>query len=135
MKNSNWDWYAVKIIKKLNVKGKPKKELLDEYYDDATQHFEETIVVVKAQSFEHAYKIAEKNALNSNVQYYNIYGQEVSWCFVKAVDCFLIYDEIKTGTEIYSCFYKTSKSISANDFIKNNIFKDIEEGCRMSRRL
>lgn len=135
MEKSNWNWYVVKIIKKLNIKGNPKKELLNEYYDDTTQHFEETAVIVKAQSFEHAYKIAEKNALSDNSSYSNIYGQEVSWNFVKAVDCFLICDEIKSGTELYSCFYKVPKSINDDEFIKNNIFKDVEEGCRMARSL
>lgn len=135
MKESNWNWYSVKIIKKLNIKVKPKKEFLDEYYDDKVQNFEESIVIVKAQSFEHAYKTAEKKVLNDSMSYYNIYGQEVSWDFIEAVDCFLIDNEIRTGTEIYSCFYKTSKSISDDDFIENNILKDAEQGCRMARQL
>ena len=135
MEASGWNWYGVKLIKKLNIKGKPKKELIDEYYKDTVQNFEETIVVVKAQSFDQAYKIAEEKALKDNEPYHNIYGQEVSWDLVKAIDCFLIYDEIESGTEVYSCFYQTSKAVSDNSFIQNNIVKDIEDGCRMGRSL
>lgn len=102
MKGNSWNWYGVKIIKKLTIKGQPKEELINEDYDDTIQNFEESIVVVRAQSFEHAYKIAEKGAVKYEEPYYNIYGQEVSWDIVGAVDCFFIYDDLKTNTEIYS---------------------------------
>ncbi len=135
MKGNNWNWYGVKIIKKLIVKGQAKEELINEKYDDTIQNFEESIVVVKAQSFEHAYKIAEKGATKYEEPYYNIYGQEVFWEIVGAIDCFYIYDNLETNTEIYSCYYKVPKSLSNQEFIENNILKNIEEGCHMGRHL
>lgn len=55
MKNSAWYWYGVKIIKQLIVEGEPDEMLLDEFYeDDDKQQFEESLMLVRAQSFEHA---------------------------------------------------------------------------------
>jgi hypothetical protein len=62
-KRSSWDWYGVKIIKQIIVEGEPDEKLIDEFYDDdGKQHFEETLMLVRAQSFDHAYKIAENKA-------------------------------------------------------------------------
>jgi len=103
---SSWDYYAVRIIKQIIVEGKPDPKRIDEYYDDDDrQSFEESIVLVHAQSSEHAYKIAEKKATQDENPYPNMYGQQVLWKFIKAVDCFLILDELKSGAEIYSCFH------------------------------
>ena len=61
-KTSSWNWYGVKIIKEIIVKGEPDINLIDEFYEDNNEkYYEESLLLVKAQSFEHAYKIAEKN--------------------------------------------------------------------------
>lgn len=133
-KQSKWDWYGVKIIKQIVIKGEPNEKLIDEFYDDSKQHFEETIMLVRAQSFDHAYKIAESKATKDNGFYLNIYRQQVAWKFIAAVDCFLILDELKTGAELYSCFHFTAKDTTTKEFL-DKWFNSTENGCRMVRHL
>lgn len=135
MKNSTWNWYGVKIIKQIIVEGEPDETLLDEFYEDnGRQQFEESIILVRAQSFKHAYKAAEEKAKKGNDFYPNIYGQQVAWKFVEAVDCFLILDELKSGAEVYSCFHSAIKDISAEEFL-NLWFNNSEEGCHRVRHI
>jgi len=115
---SNWNFYGVKIIKQIIVEGEPDPNLIDEFHDDGEQSFEESIMLVHAQSYEHAYKIAEKKTMDQEAPYKNKYGQKVLWKLIKAVDCYLILDELVSGAEVYSCFHITHNSETANDFIK-----------------
>ena len=119
MKNkSNWNYYGVKIIKQIIVIGEPDPSLVDEfYYDDGMQTFEESIMLIRAQSYVHAYKIAERKTTEFEEPYQNKYGQQVIWKFIKAIDCFLICDKLVSGTELYSCLHTTNKDVSVNDFI------------------
>ena len=129
---SNWEFYGVKIIKQIIVEGEPDPTLVDEFYDnDDKQHFEESIMLIRAQSFAHAYKIAEKKAKKDEQPYSNIYGQKVVWKFIEAVDCFSILDELKSGAEVYSCFHTTNKNETANEFIEK-WFAPVN-GCRKAR--
>ena len=101
------------------IEGEPDPSLIDEFYDDDDkQDFEESIMLVRAQSFDHAYKIAEQKATKCEAPSTNIYGQQVLWKFIDAVDCFIIYDELKTGAEVYSCFHSTHKDTTAEEFIQ-----------------
>lgn len=135
MKNSTWYWYGVKIIKQLIIEGEPDEALLDEFYeDDSEQQFEESLMLVRAQSFEHAYKIAEKKAKKDSDFYSNIYGQQVAWKLVEAVDCFLILDELKSGTEVYSCFHSAAREVTTEDFL-NLRFSNPNKGCHKARHL
>jgi hypothetical protein len=135
MKNSAWNWYGVKIIKQIIVEGEPDETLIDEFYeDDGKRQFEESLMLVRAQSFEHAYKVAENKAKKDDGFYPNIYGQQVAWQFVEAVDCFLILDELKSGAEVYSCFHTTSKETTTEDFL-NLWFRNSDKGCRKARHL
>jgi len=54
---SNWKYYGVRIIKQIIVEGEPDPTLIDDKFDDDIdeQHFEESIMLVRAQSFEQAY--------------------------------------------------------------------------------
>lgn len=114
-KNSAWNWYGVKIIKQIIVEGEPDKDLIDEFYtNDDEKLFEESIMIVRAQSFDHAYKIAETNANKATNRYLNVYNQQVTWKLIKAVDCFRIYNEIKSGAEVYSCFHDTYEVNESN---------------------
>ena len=131
---SSWCFYGVKIIKQIIVEGEPDSNLIDEFFgNDNEQHFEESLLIVRAQSFEHAYKIAEKKAMENEEPYPNMYGQQVVWKFIEAVDCFEILDELKSGAEVYSCFHVTQKSESANEFIEK--WFHCPNGCRKARRL
>ena len=133
---SSWNYYGVKIIKQLIVKseGNPNNNQMDEYsFDNDKQDFEEVIILVHAQSFDHAYEVAEKKAAKHEKSYLNIYNQQVVWKVIAAIDCFLICDELRSGTEIYSCFHTANKNENAKDFIKNQFHAS--EGCRKGRQL
>lgn len=132
IKKSAWNWFGVRIVKQIIVQGEPDKNLIDEFFtNDDIKHFEETIVLVRAQSFDHAYKIAETNAKLDDETYPNIYGQKISWKFIDAVDCFLIGDKIKSGIEVYSCFHVSENN--AKEFMEK--YSTIENGCRIARHL
>lgn len=109
----------MKIIKQIIVEGEADHKLTDENYAaaDAKQLFEESIMLVRAQSFEHAYKIAEKKSLEYDEPYKNPYGQQVTWKFIEALDCYLIGREVGSGTEVYSCFHDTDPDVTAKEFI------------------
>ena len=125
---SKWDFYSVKIIKQIIVEGEPDPNLIDEFYDDYDeQHFEESILLIRARSSEHAYKIAEKKATESEEPYTNKYGEQVVWKFIKAVDCYEILDELKTGAEIYSCLHATDRNETASEFLEK-WFSEINKG-------
>lgn len=130
-----WNWYGVKIIKQILVEGEPDKMLLDEFYeDDGKQDYEESLMLVRAQSFEHAYKVSEEKAKKDNDFYPNMYGQQVAWKFVEAVDCFLILDELKSGAEVYSCFHTTAKGMTTDEFL-NLWFNNSDNGCHKARHM
>jgi len=113
---SNWDYYGVKIIKQIVVEGEPDPALLDEFYeDDDKQMFEEAVMLIHAQSFDHAYKVAKKKVEEAEKPYPNKYGQQVTWKLVDIVDCFLILNKLASGTEVYSCFHTTQDN--AKDFM------------------
>ena len=139
-KRSSWSWYGVKIIKQIVVSGEPDVNLIKaaekrglDYVEDSKQEFEELIILVKAQSFDHAYKTAEKITNNDNEKYLNIYGQEVEWKFIDAVDCFNLFDNIlRTGTEFYSCIHSTDKETSPEEFIAK--WFCTEDSCRRKGR-
>ena len=132
-KQIRMDWYGVKVIKKLTLKGEPKKGLLDEKYDDKNTYYEEVVITAYAKSFEHAYEIVEEK-LKEEEAYPNIYGQTVLWEVVAFVDCFLIYDEMRNGTELYSSIRKVPKDVNDKEFT-NKLYNEIEEGCWMARHL
>jgi len=127
-KKSSWDYYGVKIIKQILIEGEPDPNLIDETYeDDDEQTFEESVMLVRAQSFDHAYKIAEKKTQQYEEPHTNPYGQQVTWKFIAAVDCFSILEEPVSGTEVYSCFHITDKNVTAKDFL-DKWFNYTEDG-------
>ncbi len=109
-KKKNWDFYAVKIIKQIVTEGEPDSSLVDEFYfmDNEEQVFEESIMLVRVQSINHACKIAETKAKEQEEPYENKYGEQVIWRFLRVADCQMIFDELKTGAEVYSCLYHTN---------------------------
>lgn len=117
-KNTKWQWFSVKLIFESIITGEPELDTIDRNYTNNYKTYEESIILVKAQSFDHAYKIAEKKASEMEIDYVNPYGEFVNWKFVEAIDCFSISDEtLCTGVEIYSRYIRDAKNIDAEDFI------------------
>jgi Domain of unknown function (DUF4288) len=115
-RKSSWEWYAVKLLYEAIITGSPNPKTIDENYS-TDKTYEESIMLVKAQSFEHAYSIAEKKAKDEEMDYLNPYEEKVEWKFVKAIDCFILFDELQTGTELYSRFLHVPKDVSTGEFI------------------
>ncbi|MCL2677428.1 MAG: DUF4288 domain-containing protein [Clostridiales bacterium] len=102
-KESSWKWYAVNLLFESTISGEPNKELIDENFSNEFKLYEERIVVVHAQSPDHAYKLAEIDVKISEMVYKNPYDQTVHKKLAASINCQELFDsEIKTGTEIYS---------------------------------
>ena len=65
--------------------------------------YEESIVLLKAESFDAAYEKAEAHALGvCSDEYINVYGEPVKTELVDIVDCFQAFDEDNGVQEVYS---------------------------------
>lgn len=119
MSSKKWKWYAVKLLYETVVSGEPNPSKLDNNYEDKLKCFEESIMLVKARSFEHAYKIAEVKAKDNEDNYENPYDQTVSHRFVESLDCYWLFDDdLKTGDELYSRFIHVPVETDTEEFIK-----------------
>ncbi|MEN6463031.1 MAG: DUF4288 domain-containing protein [Syntrophomonas sp.] len=126
-RKKRWQWYGVKLLYESVISGKPTPEAIDKYYSNAIKTFEESIVLVYALSFDHAYKIAENQAKDNQISYHNYYNELVEWNLVQAIDCFVLIDDvIKTGTEVYSRFISVPKEIS-NETVISRFFPESED--------
>lgn len=105
------DWYSVKLIYKYTVTGEPDPILVDKFFSGRTKFYEESVVLVVADSFEEAYKVAESNA--SMDEYMNKYGQTVTMELYDAVDCFRFYEQPQALTEVYSTIFSDDADIES----------------------
>lgn len=121
-RKSSWEWYAIKQLFESTISGEPNKERIDENYCDKFKLYEERIIVVRAQSSDHAYKIANAKGKESEMEYYNPYDQFVQCKFIDSLNCQRLFDdEIMSGTEIYSRLFKVS--------VEEKLEKVIETAC------
>lgn len=126
--SNEWEWYAVKVLYESIISGNPSPEKIDEDYYDKFKMYEESIVLLKARSLEHANSIAESNAIKSEHSYKNMYDEDVKWQFVEIIDCYnLIDDKVKSGTEIYSRFLKVPPGIPTNKIISHYYPETVED--------
>jgi len=108
----------VKLLIEANVIGEPNKDKIDEFYNDQFKIFKEVILLVRAQSFDHAYKIAEEKAEHENMDYYNPYDQLVQRSVIEYLDCFWLFDDdLESGTELYSRRITMPKDTDLKQFI------------------
>lgn len=99
------NWYGVKLLHKFLISGMPVQNRIDEHFHDSKVFFEESVLLVKASSFDEAYEIAEKSARDYNDIYTNKYGQTVKQEFYKSIDCFILYGSPKNCVEVYSNYF------------------------------
>ncbi|MCM2978645.1 DUF4288 domain-containing protein [Priestia aryabhattai] len=112
-----WKWYGVKVLYKHLVSGKPTPEKIDPNYNEH-QIFEESILLIKAQSFDQAYELAE-------------------FKYIESLDAFELFEdeELASGTEVYSRFVHTSKEEKFSDFLTRyypEVVEDEEEQIKRS---
>ena len=118
MSKQKWKWYAVKLIFESIVSGEPNPSKIDINYEDKLKLYEESIMLVKAQSFDHAFKIAEDRAKKDEDTYENPYDQTVNRNFVEAIHCYWLFDDpIKTGVELYSRLMSVPLETDTEDFL------------------
>ncbi|WP_169907772.1 DUF4288 domain-containing protein [Priestia abyssalis] len=118
--SKEWEWYAVKLLHECNISGTPSPETIDKNYSNTHKTYEESIILVKAPSFDQAYVTAEKEAKEAEVDYLNPYDEMVEWKFVESLDCFKLLDEkLQSSTELYSRYLRVPKDISKEKVISH----------------
>lgn len=117
--NDSWQWFSVKLIFEAIISGKSDPDTIDRNYTNDIKTYEESIVLIKAQSFDHAYKIAEEKAIKEiEHSYENPYDEIVEWKFIEAIDCFSLCEEsLETGTEIYSRYIRVPKQLDTQEVL------------------
>lgn len=119
-RRNSWKWFAVKLFFECVISGEPAPNSIDENYSTNIKTFEESIFLIRAQSFKQAYKLAEKKAKQEEISYYNPYGEMVSWKLVESLDAFELFDEeLVSGSELYSRFIRVPKEIENTNVINN----------------
>ncbi len=112
-------WYSVKLLYRFIVTG--EADDVDKFFCDDKEIFEETVMIVKADSFENAYAEAEKRAKEHSDIFTNKYHQNVEYKFVESLDCYCIGDEIESGAEIYSNIKDAPKGTSTDNYIDSEL--------------
>ncbi|MED0947582.1 DUF4288 domain-containing protein [Bacillus mobilis] len=104
--------YAVKLLFESVHSGEPNPTKMDEHYEEHHDTlFEESIILVKANSLEEAYKLGEKIAMQSEDTYDNMYDEQVKWTFRKVLHVFELDDTpFETGKELYARFLHVKKN-------------------------
>ncbi|OQR53753.1 DUF4288 domain-containing protein [Bacillus sp. CDB3] len=81
--------------------------------------FEESIILVKANSLEEAHELGEQVAIQSVDTYDNMYDQQVTWNFRKVLHVFELDDTpFDTGKELYARFLHVKKNETVDTVVK-----------------
>lgn len=127
-RQSNLQWFSVKLIMESIISGDVEPNTIDMNYTKEYKTFEESIILIRAQSFEDAYKIAEGKGKKAELSYINPYGETVNWRFVQAIDCFSLFvDSLYSGTELYSRFLRVSINTDIEQFLDRYYPDTIED--------
>lgn len=112
--------YAVKLLFESVHSGEPNPTKMDEDYEkDCDTLFEESIILVKAHSFEEAHALGEQIAIQSEHTYDNMYGEQVTWTFRKLLHVFELDETpFETGKELYARFLHVKKNETVNTVVK-----------------
>ncbi|KXX66923.1 DUF4288 domain-containing protein [Flammeovirga sp. SJP92] len=111
-------WFGVKILFKYQVSGKVKTELIDDDWVENYRAFEESVILIRATSFDEAYQIAEEKTNGNTDSWMNKYGQVIEKIFHDSIDCFLIGDEeFEDGLEVYSNIFEINNNLSDDQLI------------------
>ncbi|EOQ08911.1 hypothetical protein KQ3_04019 [Bacillus cereus B5-2] len=112
--------YAVKLLFESVHSGEPDPTKIDEHYEENPDTlFEESIILVKANSIEEAHELGEKIAIHSEESYDNMYGEQVTWTFRKILHVFELDDTpFETGKELYARFLHVKKNKTVDTVVK-----------------
>lgn len=125
---SKSQWFSVKLIMESIISGEVEPNNIDMNYTKEYKTYEESIILIRAQSFENAYKIAEGKGKKAELSYINPYGETVNWRFVQAIDCFsLDVDSLYSGAEVYSRFLRVPLNTDIEEFLDKYYPDTIED--------
>ncbi len=97
--------YSIKILFKYTI-------------NEIKEFFEESIIMLKATSFDDAYNKAEEYVQETiPMEWTNQYGQHVLVSVVAYVDCFQIVEDEEV-TEVYSSFRINKSKLGQQEYIK-----------------
>jgi hypothetical protein len=99
------EWYTVKLLYRLMVSGDPDRAKLDARYTDNRLYFRESMLLVKADSVDHAFVLAANTAKSNYERYQNRYSQTVTSEFDRTIDCFRLSDMPGSFAEVYSSVF------------------------------
>ncbi|MGX5495952.1 DUF4288 domain-containing protein [Bacillus toyonensis] len=112
--------YAVKLLFESVHSGEPNPSKIDEHYEENHDTiFEESIILVKANSLEEAHDLGKKIAIQSENTYDNVYDQQVTWKFQKVLHVFELDETpFETGKELYARFLHVKKNETVDTVVK-----------------
>lgn len=129
------EWYAVKLLYRNSIHGTPGKDRVDAHFRDVKEFFEESIVLVQANSFEAAYEAAESQARHKREVYVNQYGQTVTCKFHRSVDCYWIQETVGNRAEVYSSFFTLAEGAGADEQLNRRYSICTQDEMRQLRRI
>lgn len=112
------EWYSVKLLYRIVITGEPDKSTVDVHCVNADQYFEERVLLVRADSSDHAYVLASNIAKSDYDSYVNKYGQTVTWLFDRTIDCFRMTDSPGSFAKVYSSIFMAGKGRDAERLIQ-----------------
>lgn len=112
--------YAVKLLFESVHCSEPDPTKIDEHYEENHNTlFEESIILVKANSLEDAHELGKKIAMQSEDTYDNMYGEQITWKFRKVLHVFELDDTpFETGKELYARFLHVKKDEMVNAVVQ-----------------
>lgn len=123
----NTQWFGVKLLFESLHSGDADPHKIDEGCFSDLKLYEETIVLIQAESLEQANSIALSNAVDMEHSYPNQYGEQVEWRFVQLIDAFELFEQsLKNGTEVYSRFILAKHSDTTEEII-SRYFPEADE--------
>lgn len=101
-RNMSWQWFGVKTVYRLEASGEP--EGIDRGFARDVSLVEERVVLVRARSLREAIRKAgrEARAYVSQPSHRNPYGQRVRWRLLKYCDAYRLFEDPRSGAEVFS---------------------------------
>ena len=133
---SEWKWYGVKTVYRLEPGGKPEATDRD-YWGDGSL-VEERVVLFRARSFKEASRKAEREAKKYAAESTdrNPYGQKLSLRYLGACDAYeLTPDETpESGVEVFSMTELTPRSTSDEAVIRRRLGAEESQRAKARRK-
>ncbi|CUB10079.1 hypothetical protein BN2127_JRS1_01864 [Bacillus cereus] len=111
--------YAVKLLFESVHSGEPDPTKVDEHYEENHDTlFEESIILIKANSLEEAHALSEEIAIQSEHTYVNMYDEQVTWTLRKLLHMFELDNApFETGKELYARFLHIKKNETVDTIV------------------